>query len=49
MITYLIVYGDILDGFTFVGPFETFEAAANYAERNQGQWTVVSLQAPDRT
>jgi len=49
METYLIVYGNLVDGFTFVGPFESIEAASSYAERDQGQWSIVPVYAPDRT
>lgn len=46
---FLIVYGNLIDGFTFVGPFDSYESAADYEEKCQGEASIATLCAPDRT
>jgi len=46
---YIIVTGNLSDGFDFVGPFDSFEDATIYCEENGGEWYgdwVASLEAP---
>lgn len=47
----ILIYGNPSDGFTHVGPFESAEHAAEYADcvkniRDDSWWSV-TLQAPD--
>lgn len=46
---YIIIYGDPVDGFTFVGPFYCRDEAVNYAERDGDRfnvWCIAELNAP---
>lgn len=45
---YMIAVGDIVDGMSFIGPFEDCEGANEYAEcvyRNE-TWWVIDLVSP---
>lgn len=45
---YLIAYGNLYDGFTFVGPFDSYDAAIRYAEHDANiDWVVCTLYSPD--
>ena len=45
--TYLIMTGSIVSGFDWIGPFATYEEAADYALANDyGAWEVVDCIAP---
>lgn len=43
---FIVTYGNIVDGFFFVGPFESFEEARIFAEKLDDGWHIVELQAP---
>jgi hypothetical protein len=46
---WIVIYGDVVEGFSFVGPFETEDAAEEYAEsRTLGHHprTIAQLEAP---
>lgn len=43
---YIVINGNVVEGFNFVGPFETEEAATDWAYgeyAQQGDWTVAEL------
>ena len=45
---YILVYGNVADGLTFLGPYSDAEAAADYAEdhlKNE-HWDVIELNTP---
>lgn len=46
---FIIVYGDIFDGFTFVGPFDDHEVALAYAQADgcKPSWHITELETPD--
>lgn len=45
---YLVAYGNLYEGFTFVGPFDSFDAAIHYAEQNAPSgWAIYALYPPD--
>lgn len=44
---YIIIYGDPKDGFVYVGPFDKFQQATEYAEADgKTDWWVVELETP---
>jgi hypothetical protein len=43
---YIVIEGDPVAGFIFVGPFGSYAAAERWAEERDDTWTV-SLQAPE--
>ncbi len=46
---HIIIFGNPVDGFEYVGPFDDAEAANEYAERylsGGNDWWVVLLQEP---
>jgi hypothetical protein len=45
---YILVYGNIADGLTFLGPYADAEEAAAYAEAflDGENWDVIELHAP---
>ena len=46
---YIVIYGDPVDGFTFVGPFDDRDEAVRYAEFDgeQGRdWRIAELVQP---
>lgn len=44
---FIIVYGDPVDGFNFVGPFDDRDEAVRYAEFDVGtDWWIAELDAP---
>lgn len=46
--TYILVVGNIMEGFDFVGPFDTYEAAQTHGERNsQIEWHVAECNSPE--
>lgn len=46
---YIIISGNVVDGHSLCGPFDTPADAAVYASRYQpdGTWTIVKLNPPD--
>lgn len=49
-VKYLIVWGDVVDGFSFVGPFDDGEEADAYAEaHNLGHYPkiVAEMETPE--
>ena len=48
-LNYVIVYGNVVDGFTFVGPFDDRDEAVRYAEADGTpgrDWCIAELAAP---
>jgi hypothetical protein len=46
---YIVVVGNVADGFTFIGPFNTFDKALAYAEHDLGgddEWYVCGIESP---
>lgn len=44
----LVVYGSLDEGFTFIGPFDNYNAAIHYAERDaEDGWVICTLYPPD--
>lgn len=43
----ILAYGDLSDGYTFVGPFPDSEAAREYGESEKGRWEIHPLDLPD--
>jgi hypothetical protein len=46
---YIICYGNPIDGFIFIGPFEDRDDAVRYAEhhmRDGGDWWITELDEP---
>jgi len=44
----LVAYGNLYEGFTFIGPFDSYDAAIRYAEHDAASdWTIYSLYLPD--
>lgn len=41
----IVVYGNLSDGFTFVGPFRDHDEAASYSFNEMGSW-VATLENP---
>ena len=48
-IKHIIVYGNPVDGFSFIGPFDDHESAHEFAEEYKGgvEWWVLTLEEPD--
>lgn len=48
----ILIYGNVADGFSFIGPFATVDAAADYAETSRNvraeQWNVITAERPTR-
>ena len=42
----MIVYGNPVDGFTYIGPFETMEESHEWAENNCDEWWGAELASP---
>jgi hypothetical protein len=42
----IIVYGNPIDGFRYVGPFESRDAALHYCEDDGGDWWLTTLEPP---
>jgi len=45
--TYIVAYGSIFGGMSFVGPFDSFEDGEEWADHNGGEWWVIQLDHPD--
>lgn len=43
---YILIFGNVVDGLTFRGPFETHEQAMNYGEPIAEEWTLAILEPP---
>ena len=43
---YIIVSGNIFDGFEFIGPFNCHDSALLYIEDDPMEWSIVKLQSP---
>jgi hypothetical protein len=45
---YMVVIGNIFDGFSFYGPFATFDDASDWADTNaiSSEWWVASVEIP---
>lgn len=47
---HIIMIGNLIDGFEFIGPFETDAAAIEHANNDphiDAEWWLVKLDAPD--
>lgn len=44
--TTIVIYGDLAEGHTFVGPFENAELAAEYLAKDGGEGQIVTLHPP---
>lgn len=44
---WMMVEGNPVDGFSFTGPFESNEAAWQYAEGQGGDWWLARLEEPE--
>ena len=48
--SYAVAVGEMFDGVNFYGPFDEFEDASDWAERETGlaySWWVVRLESPN--
>lgn len=45
---YILVFGNVVDGFTFRGPFETREEAMEYGEPIAEEWYDAELVPPEK-
>jgi len=43
---YIIVAGNVVDGFEFYGPFDTHEEAQDVALEELLEWHIATLQSP---
>ena len=43
----VIVYGNLSDGFTFVGPFDSFDDADEYTQGTSTGFWIATLEQPD--
>lgn len=44
----LVAYGNLCEGFTFVGPFDSFSEAIRYVEQDATSgWAIYALHPPD--
>jgi hypothetical protein len=43
---YIIVSGNVVDGFEFYGPFDTHEEAQDVALEELMEWHIATLQSP---
>lgn len=46
---YVLVEGNPVDGFTFVGPFDDVDEAVEYGEWGGGEFWVASMRLPEVT
>lgn len=44
---WMIVYGSLGSGYTFMGPFPSHDAALDYATGDDEQWEIVKLEPPE--
>ncbi len=44
---YIIILGNPVDGFTYIGPFEDMEALNEHADTIMGEWWAAGLEAPE--
>lgn len=44
---FMICFGNVVDGFTFTGPFLDHEAAVAYCDGDDDQWNIVPLNTPN--
>jgi hypothetical protein len=43
---FMICYGNVVDGLTFVGPFMDHDSAVAYCEGDDSQWNIIPLSSP---
>ena len=46
MTQYIVIYGNIVDGMSFVGPFETHDAALRFINGDYGVWLIAPIELP---
>ena len=44
--TFIVVAGNIIDGLTFYGPFDSVKSAIEYGQTLSDVWSVTSLTKP---
>ena len=44
---FAVAIGEMFDAVSFYGPFDDFDAAADYGDRIHGNWWVIQLNPPD--
>jgi hypothetical protein len=44
---YIVVCGNPVDGFTYVGPFADHDTAENAGDRIDQDWWIAELEAPE--
>lgn len=47
-VKYIIIFGNVVDGLTFRGPFETSSAAIDYADPLAEEWVIAELTPPQQ-
>ena len=43
---FIVIYGNPVDGLSFVGPFEDYDAALRYVNGDHGQWLIAPISTP---
>jgi len=46
---YMVAYGNVVDGMSFVGPFLNHEDAVLHCDGNDSQWNIIELVSPPDT
>lgn len=46
---FMICYGNVVDGFTFTGPFLDHDSAVAYCDGDDDQWNIVELNTPNES
>ena len=44
--TYIVIFGNIIDGLSIYGPFPSMIKAVEYAEEDGGEWVISALELP---
>ena len=43
---YIVIYGNPVAGFSYVGPFFSFESASRFVENDSGDWWIQEIASP---
>lgn len=43
---FIVIYGNPVEGLSFVGPFESYDAALRYVSGDRDQWLIAPIVAP---
>lgn len=46
---FMICFGNVVDGFTFTGPFLDHDSAVAYCDGDDDQWNIVPLTTPNES